>query len=65
MMRTDRLMGKMVGESVKAQVESSWFALGESYFLCGRKGGRQKRLREETRVENELFPSFHPVARVL
>ncbi|KAL7409530.1 major facilitator superfamily domain-containing protein [Mrakia frigida] len=27
MMRTDRLMGKMVGESVKRQVGSSWFVL--------------------------------------
>lgn len=28
MMRRDRLMGKMYGQSVKKQIGSSWFALG-------------------------------------
>lgn len=43
MIRRDRLMGKMVGESVKAQVGSSWFVLGELLSYLWLKGGKERR----------------------
>lgn len=59
MMRTDRLMGKMVGESVKRQVESSWFVLGESFPLdaieTGREGGKKATRRVGDRFVCSLF----------